>query len=75
MPLTCDKVIIKTQGSHLLFESMFLEPSDKVAATKHNWSFFMHLVPALGTIYKETEFILLVWGCLIVNHAALIFYS
>lgn len=70
MPLTRDRVILKRQ--YFLSESMFLELSSKVAATKHNWSFFAHLIPALGIIYRETGFILVAWGCLTVNHAALI---
>lgn len=58
MPLTRDMVILKRQGSHFLFEFTVLELTDKIAATKHNWSLFAHLIPLLGMIYRKKESIL-----------------
>lgn len=72
MPFTRDRAILKRQGSYFLFESTFLEQADKAAATKHNWPFLASHSPASRIIYKETEFILLAWRCLTVNHTALV---
>lgn len=53
MPLTRDRVFLQRQGSYFLFEFTFLELTNKIAATKHNWSLFSHLIPALRMINRE----------------------